>query len=422
MNKRSWLIGLCSVFLWMGVSVVGAYGPNVITPTGIVKWNLPVVIDKEADESVCDSNVDLSTLINQAAAIWSGAPETGLTTTIQTINDGGPVAVDENNFCDYITDAGACPLGGNINGPGQPNGFNPVIYDETGAITDLFFGSNARFGTLGFAGIVVREENSNVAVKGEGVINLTCFADCANPGCNSLSFSKADVLAFVTHEVGHFFGMNHTQVNFDQSDTSFITTMFALFDPTSGADITTLERDDQIGVAFLYPNAGNDLKDNFCSVTGILRDENGDEFQCANVIARNTDPAKALNDARSFVSGGDKPGGSSQAGRGRYTMHGLVPGETYDIIVQPIDRSGLLSFSSSGIVPCNGGQGNPAAPGFTAVVADTVTCGDAGDTLTVADLTLSNTTGNVSAGAGTATGSGTGGNTTTLGGCSLIRK
>ncbi len=433
-----------SLFLLLVAFPVTAlgYGPNVITSSGIVTWQLPVIIDVEGDQiKNCDggATVDLSNHIANAASIWTGAPETGLTTQVRTITSGGnPLSVDETNYCDVMFDQGSCQFGGNQSGPAD-GGFNPIVYDEDGAITDLFFGVNAKQSTLGFAGIVLRETGSLNAAKGEGVINLFCMDPCAGSSCTA-TFSANDVLAFVVHELGHFFGMNHTQVNFDQTNESFTSTMFAVFDPDSVADITTLERDDEVGIADLYPNGGNDLDDNFCAVTGTVLDENGDEFQCANIIVRNTNTtgSKNLADAISFVSGGDREGGTAASGRGAFTVRGLAPGETYQVTVQQIDTTFPLNASSSGIVPCNGGNGNPTPPEFTSqTLSETVTCQAAGsslvavgnsqqltvsegDTITLSDITLTDTNKNVASGSGSG-GIGGGGSAGSSSGCSLIR-
>jgi hypothetical protein len=434
------LIFMLAVFVWFVPILSQAYGPNVITDNGIVTWQLPVIIDVEGDTTKnCPdtSTVDLSTHITDAATTWQSAPETGLTTTVQTIEIGGsPVAIDENNYCDFMYDLGCGFEGGNIFGPSEVGGYNPIVFDEDGAITDLFFGVNQKTSVLGFAGIVLREVNSLNAAKGEGVVNLYCMNQCPGFACVE-NFSPNDVLAFVTHELGHFFGMNHTQVNVDQTNETYTTTMFAVFDPSSGADISTLERDDEVGIAYLYRKSPNTLSNDFCAVTGTIRDENADEFQCANVIARNIDTAgnKDLSDAISFVSGGDMPGGSPDPGHGQFTIRGLTPGETYQIAVQQIDTTFPLNSPSSGIIPCSGGNGDPSAPTFDAqTVSETVTCqagGGAlvvvnsgqgltvteGNTITIGDVTLANTSGNVAV----PNPNGGNGSAPLSGGCSLIR-
>jgi hypothetical protein len=234
------------------------------------------------------------------------------------------------------------------------------------------------------------------------------------------------------HELGHFFGLNHTQINVGALDQTHRATMNAVYDPDSPeADFTTLERDDEVGMAYLYPQSPDVLSSDFCTVTGTIRDEDGKEFQCANVIVRNTDSGKSLADAISFVSGGDMVGGSPETGHGQFTIYGLTPGETYQIEVKPIDTTFPLNQPQSGIIPCNGGNGNPSPPTFDEqILADTVVCqasGGAlvvaaapqtltvteGSTLNIGDVTVLNASENVERPVVTPSGSG---------GCSLIRR
>lgn len=392
------------------------YGPNVIDSDGdVVVWDQPVIFDEEADLSLESCGQSLSGFVSGAFDTWSAAPEASLTTTGRSLG----VAVDADNVCDYLYDVSACP-----NGPtsGPPTGgVNPIVFDEDGGITVLFFGVGNRYRTLGFAGIISYSVSTNRAVKGEGVINVACLDGCSAAGCPQ-TFSEDDVRSFIVHEGGHFLGMNHTQVNIDESDSQYTQTMFALFSTGAGADIRVLNRDDEVGIANLYPDPAGSLTNNFCTVTGTVTDENGDEFQCANVIARNTDTTgnKNLLDAISFVSGGDKTGGTSASGRGDFTIKGLTPGETYQIDVEPISTDGQLSAPSSGIIPCNGGNGNPSAPTFDEqTLSQTVTCSSGGDTTSAGTVQLSNTSGNVSDGDDDDDDDDDGGGSSS-GGCSLL--
>lgn len=441
MFRRHFFLLITVTLLFSFPRASECFGPSVVIEEGIVKWQLSAIVHEETDltkecSGAGEPNRNLTSFLPGAIAIWQGAPETNLSTSLLSIGSG----VDDTNFCDFF-DTSACPGGGNQSGGGMVGGFNPIVYDEDGKITDLFLGTGARFQTLGFALLTSVIAGTTDAAKGEGVINLTCLESCDTPTEDCVGvFSDGAVLAFVTHELGHFYGLNHTQVIRGEADQTHRPTMNALFDPS--IDITSLERDDQVGIAELYPQSPDLLAQDFCTVTGTIRDENDDEFQCANVIVQNTTPGQELIDAISFVSGGDLLGGTPEVGRGRFTIPGLSPGNSYQLKVKPIDISNELSDPGSGIVPCNdgidqdGNMINPVAPSFDEqIFSEIITCQtggsglilnefpqqlavQTGDILDVGDIVLTNTSENVANEDGGTDGGDTGGDA--AGGCTLM--
>lgn len=244
-----------------------AYGPNVIGDFGVAVWDLPVIVDEEADvvkecpAGSSEVQVSVADLLQDAIDIWEAAPQTNLNVTLR---QGTLPAISIANVCDFFLDNVLCPDDGfNSLGPGQ-GGTNPIVYDEDGSIAALFFGLNNRFVVLGFAGVItfnnVAPAADRKAIKGEGVINLACLKDCEEDGCSggglNLSFARdTAVLGFVLHELGHFFGMNHTQVNLNndlqKADFANTPTMWAIYSPQAGGSITSLQRDDQVPAAFI---------------------------------------------------------------------------------------------------------------------------------------------------------------------------
>lgn len=405
------IILTCLVCALAAIPFVGrAYGPNTLDGEGdVIFWSTPVIyhVDKDTVLDCNGSSVDLSGLFAEAFASWENAPESALVTDQRTL----PEEVDASNFCNFVFDEAVCP-NGPTEGP-DDNGFNPFIIDEDGSVVELFFAEGSRFSILGFAAISDADEGTNRALKGLGVINVTCFEGCAQPGCTT-TFTEDDILAFITHEGGHFFGLNHTQVNKNQSNTLFKPTMFALFSPGAGANIKALNRDDEVSVAHLYPQ--NSLADEHCTVIGTIVDEDEEEFQCANVVVRNVSTTANANllDAMSYVSGMDMLGGTTEAGRGDFIIKGLKPGNTYRLEVEPISTAGQLSSPASGIKPCHGGGGNPKPPTFDAMIlAEQIVCEPnpsalivdapggkllsvaAGDVIDLGEIQLANTSGNV---------------------------
>ena len=156
-----------------------------------------------------------------------------------TITEGSlETAVDDTNVCDFVFDTASCP-GGPLN-----DGTNPLIIDEDGSIAADFFGVGNKFTTLGFAAIIAFDTDSGDAIKGEAIFNAACLNTVEQPGCSigPFSFSDDDFISFVVHELGHFLGLDHSQVNLieatdmDPSNDDLITTMFPTFIPGNGAN------------------------------------------------------------------------------------------------------------------------------------------------------------------------------------------
>ena len=375
--------------LWLGIimmvwvsSPVWAFGPNAVTSGGsIVRWSGTVTVHVETDLDV--RGKDVTSFVSDALTTWTTASGTSLSASEGSLG----VAVDTSNVCTYLYDASACP-----SGP-TSDGTNPIVFDEDGSIIAQFFGTPNQYAVLGFAGIVSYSSTTGTVVKGEGVFNAACLTGIESAGCGSLSFGDDDLSAIVTHELGHFFGVNHVQLNVSEASSSSIAsrsvvpTMYSFFTPGTGAFIKTLNVDDQVAIAFLYPS-GSFLSSKV-KVTGTVYDTDGvTEFQCANVIARNSDSTLSRSDAVAFVSGMQSPAASFD---GDYELY-VEPGQTYSIEVEDIEAS---FTGSSGIIPCNGASGNPTAPTFDSQTHAQTVSGSGGETVSGMNFTLTSTSDNV---------------------------
>ena len=384
MKKSSVLIAALGFLLG---SVNGwSYGPRSVTATGnLVKWALPVRIDLENTLQV--RGKDVSALVDEGLGAWSGVKDAGVSYSKQSLG----VDVTADNVCCYLYDSAICPKGPITDGK------NPLVIDEDGSIVAKFFGKDNRYVTLGFAAIVSFDAQTGAAAKGEAVFNAACLNTVELEGCKDakLSFSDDDFVAFIVHEIGHMLGLNHSQVNLteaqdsDASNDAQITTMYPFFKVGIGKYFKTPERDDQVGIAFLYPSA--DFSQKYFMVTGTIYDKNGKtEFACANLVARNSSAGKERTDAVSFVSGQLCPGGKFDGScDGNYEIHGLDPSQAYTISVEPID-SHLVS--SSGMPPCESTGRQPTFDKQTRVGTVNNTTGGTSSGI---DFTLTNTSGNV---------------------------
>ncbi len=363
-----------------------AYGPRSVTAMGhVVKWSLPVRIDLECDLDV--RGKDVTALIDEGLSRWADLSESNLSYDRQRLG----VDVNADNVCCYLYDSSACP-----SGP-RSDGKNPIVIDDDGTVVAKFFGTGNQFVTLGFAAIVTFDSSTGAAAKGEAVFNAACLQGVAMEGCQllGLSFSDDDFTSFIVHEIGHFLGLNHSQVNLDEADDADtsnddkITTMYSFFIQGNGANFKTPERDDAMGLAFLYPEesfAGSTF-----TVSGTVRDDDGTSgFACANLVARNTDPNQTRTDAISFVSGQLCPNGVfDDSCDGDYSIQGLNPSQSYTVEVEPIDAS---FRNSSGIPPC---EGSGQQPTFDEQTYNSNVNTGGGSTVSGIDFTLANTSGNV---------------------------
>ncbi|HSA59783.1 MAG TPA: hypothetical protein VLJ37_08880 [bacterium] len=397
--QRRMVAFLVVVLLSLSISS-WAIGPRNVTDSGrAVKWPaMPVRVDLESDLDVRGKNVE--PLVDEALSQWDGISEANVSFDLRDL--GG--SVDDSNVCDFVFDASACP-GGPLG-----DGTNPLVIDEDGAIVSDFFGAAAKFTTLGFASIIGSDPASGNAIKGEAVFNAACLNGVEiQPGCGSagLSFTDDDFTSFIVHEMGHFLGLDHSQVNLeeatdsDSSNDNLITTMYPRFLIGNGANFKTPEKDDRAGLAQLYP--ASNFASTTWSITGTVFNASGSaELQCANLVARNV--ADPKNDAISALSGDFDPPGTAN---GEFVILGLTPGATYTIDFEPIDVS---ATGASGYTPCRGSSGEPAPPQFASFTSTDTFTESAGAEVNV----------DCQAGEDCAPGSG-GGVGSSAGGCSLVR-
>lgn len=392
-----------------------AIGPRAATVAGdAVKWSsIPVNVDLESDFDV--RGKDVTSLVNAALTMWVDPTESDVSFNLRSLG----VAVDDTNVCGFFYDSVACPNTATLS-----DGTNPLVIDEDGTIVADFFGTSNTFTTLGFASIISFNTASGNAVKGEAVFNAACLHGVEISGCergplptDDLSFTDDDFTSFIVHEIGHFLGLDHQQVNLteatdsDTSNNDLITTMFPTFIIGNGANFKTPEIDDKAALAQLYPSSG--FASSTWKITGTVLDSDGTtQLQCANLVARNV--ANPRVDAISALSGDFAPAGTAD---GSFTILGLTPGASYTLDLEAIG-SGFTG--ASGYTPCRGSNGEPSPPSFlstssgqSALTSLGTFTGSAGDTVSVVATVGSGII------EGTFTGGG-GGSGSSGGGCSLI--
>jgi len=187
---------------------------------------------------------------------------------------------------------------------------SPVVIDATGALTDALLGVGASDGVLGFAGGCRLNGTTGFIDRGRAVLNGKFQDGVAGTEVDIDEFDAA-----IIHEFGHFFGLDHPQINVDCFDPggcsaarlAGVPTMFPVI---LGPEMKTLAADDIAWVSNFYPSGTFATTHGFIEGT-IFFSDGMTQAQGVNVIARCVGDSDTV--AVSVVSGflfTDNPGQS----------------------------------------------------------------------------------------------------------------
>lgn len=353
------------VFLLMSVIFssgrVTAGGPLLVNSDGSpLTWDNSSDVELHIDAGDCASfsQADMADKLNDNLSAWTDINNIDLDFDINDNEISEDIDID--NYTDLFVDS--------TDDAGADDGINPVIFDETGEIVVDIFGSGNQFAVLGFAGADNVDNDDALILDGEAVINCLCLSGNANfEDCEEVSveFSEDDLDFTLVHEIGHFIGFDHTQVNqltaesvdcdLDEAgDCDDIPTMYPV--AVDSADQITPANDDKVIALTLYGNSS--WEDSFCTITGALTDADGAELRCADVqaIADDTEDTIAVVSG-AFAPAEDSDGDGYTDGSGEclsdcgsFTLRGLDPSKSYTITVKPVDSQWT---GGSGIGPCS---------------------------------------------------------------------
>lgn len=271
-------------------------GPMSATPTGTVVIN----------------NTAGNNRVEQMVAVWENVS----TATIELNRLGAikPVGVFTDGNVDTMAEFDAVD-GSCEDERTAPTGQSPIIYDEDGT---LFAELGFPDGVIGFAGPcflgtdAVSGENrlfgGLAAMNGE-------FLDGIGPTPTNNELTGTEFDQAITHELGHFLGLGHSQINIevlfqfpcDSDDVVGLPLMFPVLacDARASLGLDTLAPDDEAWISFLYPREP-DFGNQFGRISGeILFSDGVTPVQGANVIARQVsdgDPANGDESRRNAVS------------------------------------------------------------------------------------------------------------------------
>ncbi|MBI4374473.1 MAG: hypothetical protein HY542_06315, partial [Deltaproteobacteria bacterium] len=369
------------------------------------------------------SNQEAVDLIRELFLDWQAVTIGGIKALDFSVVEGdglGSVTID--NLKDHFS---YCPPDETCPGENPPfvlgsarSGKSPILFDTDGKLTDLIHGEGSKDSIIGFAGPRVIEQIDGLlsVTEGQAVLN-GLFIDCpdgalATDPCQDPEVSPGEFEGAIFHEIGHFIGLDHAQVNLssavkalsgDFSEVSGIPTMFPLL--VDGKEQRSPHFDDIISAALLYPSA--DFEGSFCTLQGkVFQADEVTELQGVNVVAiRLDDP---LAESTSFVSGQLFVGSSEncEAETGDFTIKGLSPGATYRLEIEKISSA---FTGGSSIEPCD-----PPQSGFQAFeLPGTFTCRTGGEVITVGSQSDTNVI--------TSKGTQKAAETASSGGCTLVR-
>ena len=234
---------------------------------------------------------------------WQNAPNTALTYQyagpIQpsgTYTGGDVITVNDFNAV-----LGSCKAGQQ----------NPIIFDADGTLLqDLGLSGDV----IGFASICKVDEHAGHIVSAFALMNGQ-FQDGINQAPN-YELTAAQFDQAITHEIGHFSGLDHSQINLSvlnglctDDNNAGLPLMFpiAICPARTDSGLPILAPDDQASIAKLYP--GPNYSQAYGTISGVIYFSDGmSQAQGVNVIARQVDdPSTPQNEslrvAFSVVSG-----------------------------------------------------------------------------------------------------------------------
>ena len=272
--------------LWKWISIIlamsfinyaaQAAGPvNLAGPTGNIPVTYPnggenIVLNYDQGNLGGRSNVQIDAIVNQAVGLWNAVPSSTI-----TIQQGSDLSVDVNatNFSNFLNNF--------------QDGLNPVIYDTDGSITDAIFGVGASNNTLGFAGSAFTASTATYS-EGRAVIN------------GAINISDNVLTVVFAHEIGHFFGLDHTQLD---STQGLAQSNFALMYPIAFRTLVSLHEDDVSSVSTLYPETNFDIF--FGTVTGSFVQVNDTPIRGANIWAQEVNSGEVYSNVSDFLTEGN---------------------------------------------------------------------------------------------------------------------
>jgi hypothetical protein len=318
------------VLLAASLGPARAGGPLMVTDNGTpFRWDQtqPIRYAVNPGPLGARSHAWALATVKQAFQTWQNVPTAHL--QFQAASDLSP-RITADTALDFL----------NSLQPGDPS---PILLDSDGSITDSALGDGASEAVAGFGTPDVADAKSGQIQVSFIVVN----------GFLADQSSDSFVHSVFVHELGHFLGLDHSQLNAD---------LVLDGDPTNDGlspemsyrgpnDVGGLHLDDQTWISWLYPNP------NFAASTGTIRgrvllpDGQMTGLQGIEVIARRIgDPrVTAVSATSGLLFNGPQGGNTDPAHLGEFVLPGLPPG-SYTVEVQQLTDSPAIAVPTGFLV------------------------------------------------------------------------
>ncbi len=256
-------------------SAAFAGGPLVLEGTDgntpVNYQNPDITLDVESGDLGNLSNAAVNNLVQRALNLWNNINTSTINLSLNKASLNLDVNVD--NYDDYIAIDASSP-------PTPNDALNPLIYDSDGSIINTFFGQQSD-NILGFAASSIILGSSHFE-EGFIVINGKDFG-----------YTDADYVLLFAHEIAHFFGLDHSQTNINNQESSsgfpaYCSTSndYPVMYPIACRSADSLHSDDISAAAALYPETN--INDSLGILQGRLTTDTGSALLGANIWVENT--------------------------------------------------------------------------------------------------------------------------------------
>lgn len=355
--KTSW-IRFSALSLTLGLTAVSlAGGPVKTNAVGDpIHWAPDATIVYNPNNEGLKSEGGYGTeaslnLVKSAFSAWTSLPGIQLKTSQGPFLNGSG-AVNVENFAPIFY-GGTKDCYPELVGPTENACVSPIIFDPHGEIIESLFGECSQFEILAVANVDDMDNGTTdpkrlIARRGRAILSGACIPPVSTKaGCGTCApLSEDDIRTMLTHELGHFLGMGHSQVNpkaleacdAGQCDGKYSQAFPSMFPRTvSGSTMYQPHPDD---ISFFQSLYAPQVSKGYCAVSGKVSLSDGTGAPGIEIVARNVDAALELRDAVAGISGRNSPHdikGNCTERCDEYEIIGLKPGNTYKLCAQKIN-------------------------------------------------------------------------------------